>query len=322
MPAITNQLSLGEPHAAGALAVFPVFGPEPRLDYRAFTQALELGAFVKELDEGASVGNLLVENPTDLPLLVYEGEEVLGAQQNRTFDSSTLVAAGAKLRLPVSCVERGRWDGLRSGERMVPSPQAADPSLRRVKRESANLRAVAGAEVRADQMAVWNAVDDRLSAAHVASDSDAMSDLYTDVSDDLDELVAGVRHEHGQIGAVAQVGGRSVVLDLASSADVFAALLPRLARGYALEAHVMDPSRPDRDGAVRFASAAFHAPRSRQITPGMGECFGIVAPDIAGSGLKVDGELIQLSAFPRDAVTERAEQVHGRIARPAIRRPA
>ena len=322
MQAISEQVSIGAPQVGGALAVFPVFGPTPGLNYRAFTQAIELGAFVKELDEGASVGNLLVENPTDLPLLVYEGEEVLGAQQNRTFDSSTLVAAGARLKLAVSCVERGRWDGRRFAERMVPSPQAADPSLRRVKRESANLRAVVGDEVRADQMAVWDAVDDRLSAAHVASDSDAMSDLYAGVSDDLDQLVAGVRHEHGQIGAVAQVGGRSVVLDLASSADVFAALLPRLARGYALEARVMDLGRPDREAAVRFASAAFHAPRSRQITPGMGECFGIVAPDIAGSGLKVDGELIQLSAFPRDAATESAEQAHGRIARPAMRRPA
>jgi ARG/rhodanese/phosphatase superfamily protein len=33
---------------------------------------------------------LSVENPTDLPLLVYEGEEVLGAQQNRTFDATAL----------------------------------------------------------------------------------------------------------------------------------------------------------------------------------------------------------------------------------------
>jgi hypothetical protein len=322
MHTITQQLSIGDPQIAGALAVFPVFGAEPGLEYRAFTQALELGAFVKELDEGAAVRDLLVENPTDLPFLVYEGEEVLGAQQNRTFDSSTLVAAGARLNVPVSCVERGRWEGRRFSERMTPSPQAADPSLRRAKRESANLSAAAGFEARADQDQVWDVVDDRLAAARVTSQSAAMSDLYEDVSDDLDDIVAGVCHKHGQIGAVVQVGGRSVVLDLVSSPDVFAALLPRLARGYAMEARVLDAVQSDPDGALGFARSACHAPRSRQATAGMGEGFGVVAPEIAGSGLTVDGELIQLSAFPRDDATHRVQLAQGRIARPARRRPA
>ena len=71
----------------------------------------------------ASVRALVIENPTDLPLLVYEGEEVLGAQQNRTFDDSVLVASGEKLRVDVSCVEAGRWDGSRR-ERATPAVAA------------------------------------------------------------------------------------------------------------------------------------------------------------------------------------------------------
>src|SRR4051794_36254031 len=94
METLTKHFTLGEPQVAGPLAVFPVFGPEPRLHYRAFAQASELGAFVKELDGGASVRELVLHNPTDLPLLVYEGEELLGAQQNRTLDASVLIAAG------------------------------------------------------------------------------------------------------------------------------------------------------------------------------------------------------------------------------------
>src|SRR5688572_14423893 len=132
METITEPFTLGEPQVAGPLAVFPVFGPEPRLHYRAFAQATSLGAFVKELDEGASVRELVVENPTDLPALIYEGEEVLGAQQNRTFDASVLVASGARIRLPVSCLERGRWDSQRSQEHFTPAPQATTASLRRV----------------------------------------------------------------------------------------------------------------------------------------------------------------------------------------------
>ena len=61
------------------------------------------------------MNDLIVVNPTDNSVLLYEGEEVLGAQQNRTFDISVLVPAGSKLTVPVSCVERGRW-GYRSSQ--------------------------------------------------------------------------------------------------------------------------------------------------------------------------------------------------------------
>src|SRR2546427_144353 len=109
-------LRIGDPGVAGPLAVFPLFGPEPRLAYRSFAQAAPLGAAVTEMLGGASVNDLVVSNPTDLPVLLYEGEEVLGAQQNRTFDVSVLVPAGAKLTVPVSCVEHGRWEGTRHAE--------------------------------------------------------------------------------------------------------------------------------------------------------------------------------------------------------------
>jgi hypothetical protein len=137
MTTIAQDFILGEPQVAGPLAVFPILGPPSRLAFLALAQATEHGAFVKELDEGASVRELLVHNPTDQAVLVYEGEEVLGAQQNRTFDVSVLVPAGASLRLPVSCMERGRWEGRRFREHFTPSPQAADPALRRAKRRSA-----------------------------------------------------------------------------------------------------------------------------------------------------------------------------------------
>jgi len=39
-------LRVGDPDVAGPLAVFPLFGPEPRLAYRSFAQAAPLGATV------------------------------------------------------------------------------------------------------------------------------------------------------------------------------------------------------------------------------------------------------------------------------------
>src|SRR4051794_24633311 len=109
---------------SGALAIFPLLGPMPVLEYQSFAQGRAAGVTIKELGDGASVRDLVVHNPTDVPVLLFEGEEVLGAQQNRTFDVSVLVPARSTLTVPVSCVEAGRWDGLRHSESFAPAPQA------------------------------------------------------------------------------------------------------------------------------------------------------------------------------------------------------
>ncbi len=286
--------TLGEPQVAGPLAVFPVFGPHPRLRYRAFVQAAELGAFVKEVESGAVVSRLSVENPTDLPLLVYEGEEVLGAQQNRVFDVSALVPAGERVLVPVSCVEQGRWDHTRHGEALRPSPQAADPSLRRTKRATAN------AAGRVDQNEVWAEVSGRLAAHGVQSHSAAMSDLYDSRRAALDPLGRAIRHVDGQIGALACVSRRPVALDLVSRADVFAALLPPLAQGYALDALGAAEQGPDAEWVDEFLRSALEPPRRARRTAGLGRAVVLGTRSPIGAGLEHEGELIQLAAFPAD----------------------
>ncbi|MEJ7786393.1 MAG: DUF6569 family protein, partial [Solirubrobacteraceae bacterium] len=88
---LAEPLRLGDPDVHGPLVVFPLFGPGPRQEYLSFSQAQSAGATIKELEQGASVNDLVVLNPTDHAVLLYEGEQVLGAQQNRTFAVSVLV---------------------------------------------------------------------------------------------------------------------------------------------------------------------------------------------------------------------------------------
>jgi hypothetical protein len=315
MTTLTLSHSVGEPQVAGPLAVFPVLGPPARLDYRAFVQAIELGVAVKELESGAAVSRLVVDNPTDLPLLVYEGEEVLGAQQNRLFDSSVLVPAGERLGLDVSCVEQGRWDHRRHREAMQPSPQAADPSLRRRKRRAIEHHG------RADQGEVWSTVAGRLADHGVASASGAMSDLYDGCRGDLADLSRAVHHVEGQVGAVACVAGMPVAFDLVSRADVFAALLGPLAQGYALDALGAPEEVARTAPAAEFLHAALAAARRDRPSAGMGRAFGLDEPALVGAGLEHDDELVQLSAFPAEGAGRSVRQAASiRIARPSRRR--
>jgi len=92
------------------------------LAYVSFAQRRAAGAHIKELEHATSINDLHVLNPTDHNLLLHEGEEVLGAQQNRTFESRSSSARG------VSCwaseLRRGRALGERPARRVL-QPGAA-----------------------------------------------------------------------------------------------------------------------------------------------------------------------------------------------------
>ena len=312
MDPTATPLTLADPRLAGPLAVFPVFGPVPTLAYRAFADAAAHGAVVMELAAAASVNRLLVRNPTDLPLLLYEGEQVQGAQQDRALDASVLVGAGAEAQVPVSCVEQGRWDTTRRHESFKPAPYADDPSLRRLKRESSLHSAEQGLAGRPAQGAVWQEVGSRLRRFAVASESSRFGDLFEQRRGEIGAFADAVEPAAGQVGALACVGGAPVALDVVSRPEAFAALHDRLVRGYALEAlaaldghgpeGVAPPGWwPDADPAAArtFLARALTAARRPLPTPGMGEAHALVAPRLVGGALTCEGELIALSAFPR-----------------------
>ena len=64
---------------------------------------------IAEVDDEGSMLELRVANLGDLPLLLLDGEQLVGAKQNRILNMTVLAAAPSEVTIPVSCVERGRW---------------------------------------------------------------------------------------------------------------------------------------------------------------------------------------------------------------------
>lgn len=292
------QLQLGRPQIAGPLAVYPIFGGEATLWYRSLGQAVKHGAFISEVDDGGSVNEVLIGNASDQPVLLYEGELIKGARQNRTIDQPVLVPAGVELRIEVSCVEQGRWEHAKRADHFTPAPHAADPELRRTKRAAANHHGFAGHAPRPQQPAVWADVGARLAEHDVVSASAALSDVYDAKRPALEAITQLIRPEEGQVGTIVELSGRPVVLDLVSRSEVFADLLPRLADGYALQALHARETKPSRRAAQVYLEAVLASRRRWLSTPGMGDAFGLTGGRVDGCGLIAEGELVALSAFP------------------------
>jgi hypothetical protein len=314
---LREPVRVGDPDVHGPLAVFPLFAGPPRLEYVAFADACARGLTIKELEHGASVNDLTVLNPTDLNVLLYEGEEVLGAQQNRTFDVSVLVPAQAALRVPVSCVEHGRWDGARHGEAFSPAPQAAYPELRRMKNRAARARVTAGLEARADQGAVWAEVAERSARHTVGSPTDAMHDIYEHRRRDLAGFVAAIQLHPEQTGALVAIGGDITVLDHVSRTDAFATLHGPLVQGYALDAlDARDAAPPEADDARAFVDRLARTRVTEHDGIGLGRDARFAAGGVSGAALVAGDELVQLTAFAEEGPAA----PRTRIRRPSRRR--
>ncbi len=117
---IENLFQIGEPAEHRGIVVAPLFpGRDPVAAYLALDDALAGGLRIRETSDSGSVPELLVENPLSERVLLYDGEELVGAKQDRILNVSVLVEAKTTLTIPVSCVEQGRW------RHVSPSFQAA-----------------------------------------------------------------------------------------------------------------------------------------------------------------------------------------------------
>jgi hypothetical protein len=192
----------------------------------------------------------------------------------------------------------------------------AFPGLRAAKNRSVRAAMAAGAAPRARQADVWAAVAAKAERHGATSDTDALRDVFDARADALGPLEDAFSRRDGQLGAVVAIGGEPVLLDFVSRPEVFAALWPRLLRGYCLDAleHDAVGAAPDVAGFLQ-ATLAAHGRPSRAV--GLGTTQAFSTPAVGGTGLAFDGELVQLGAFAEHPEPARP----GAILRPSRRRP-
>jgi len=302
----------GEAVTHRGIVITPLFPRrDPVATYITLDAALPLGLRIAETSDAGSVPELVVHNPLDKNVLLYDGEELVGAKQNRILNVTVLVAAGAKLPIPVSCVEQGRWS-----RRSALFDSAGHVSHAHLRRRKAELLAAQPLARGLAQGEVWDEVRDKAMRMDVQSDTGASSDTFAAHRARLDELEAAFPLAPGQCGAVLSLGDQ-LCLDWVSRPEAFEQLWPKLRRGYLLDAlERLDGAPTEGTRIGTFLDAVAGAPVAEGPSAGLGLDVRLRGAGVIGSGLRVDGETVQLSAFSSESGGERA---FGRIARPSQR---
>lgn len=234
-----SRLRLDNPQKHKNLVIIPLFDEAPTVfDYLSLKKALEQGlATITEISEGGSVPDLKVTNKSDMPILLIDGEELIGAKQNRIVNTSILLAAKSETLIPVSCTESGRWgynsDSFRSSMSMMNASARASKS-ERVKMHRSSMNSYG-----AGQSEVWGDVAKLQSSLGTSSPSNAMSDSYEQKAIDVSEYLTAFPLLDHQKGMMAFVNGSPVFADFISKTDAYADVHSKLVKSVAIECLAM-----------------------------------------------------------------------------------
>ena len=314
---LPEPLVVGDPDLAGPLAVYPLFGLATTQRFVALSQA-DTKVAIGEV-ASASVRDLAVTNHGDVPVLLYEGQELIGGQQNRSVDVTVLVPANAEVSIPVSCVEAGRWDGRSHRARFKASKSSPSPQLRRSKSDRVRASLAANGAGYADQGEVWGLVDSISARLGTSSRTRALRESYEQRGRELRTLTDEIRLRDDQLGALVTIGNDFCVLDFVGRPEAFAALHGPLVQGYALDA-LASPRAPKAASSIedarRTLGAALGAKGEERPSVGVGTDVRFTHTRVAGSALLNADELVQLTAFPHQ---RRDDVPPPRIGRPSRR---
>ena len=286
---LLGKVHLGDPMLMGEISVVPLLGGGPGPEAQLLEDALEAGtAVVEEVGEAGVVEQVRASYTGSAVLLLVDGEEIVGAKQNRVLNASFLVPPGPPVIIPVSCVEQGRWRytsrGFSSSGRTI-SSRARSEKLRRVHHS-----VVTASSYDADQGAVWNDVEDILQRTHVSSSSMAYSDAAearsVSVEDRLERLTPGA----SQQGLAVVHGDKVLLVDIFGTTELYQRAWRKVARGILFEEFEPPLRQGDARVAVQEAlRAAAGIPLVRTQAPGVGETLhgegvGIVLGAVAHQG--------------------------------------
>src|SRR3982750_3879539 len=183
------------------------------IDYALLDDALASGAVeITEVSDAGVVPELKFLNRGSKPVLVVDGEELLGAKQNRVVNLTILVPAQSPLPFPVSCVGAGGWRARSRSFTSAPRAQYASGRARRMAHVSCSM-AMTG-DRRSNQADVWDHIAEKAERLQAASPTSAMEAIFTTYESSIDAFVDAIHAVDGQVGAIFAIDDRIVGLDV------------------------------------------------------------------------------------------------------------
>jgi hypothetical protein len=309
-----QSVRVGQPQQHQNMKVYPLLASNGhQRAYCTLDKAIADSTLaITEMSEGGNVPTLAVRNAGSLPVLLVSGETLVGAKQNRVLNTSLLVPANAEMPIPVSCVEKGRWSY--NSREFGSSNATAHFALRKMQNENttASLRewSTQPAEQRSDVTAaydakqgeVWQEISRKIKSHGAQSSTSALHDMYAQSQDQINGYMNAFNAPAEAHGFLVEINGQVVGADLFDHADTLQELWAKLVRGYVIDAYERRAQTPkSQEQPATFLAQASEAKEELFETVGLGNDIRLATPQVSGSGLFWEQNLIHISLFNSNA---------------------
>jgi hypothetical protein len=292
------------------------------LDYLLLEDGIAQGkVMVTELRAGGSVPELRLENNADLPVLLIDGEELVGAKQNRVLNLTILAPAKQITVIPVSCVEAGRWGmswaDLKTADYMMYSLGRGE----RLAQVTESMRS--NGTRKSDQQAVWRNIAAKAIRLKASSPTGAMAGIFESNASSLEEFTRAFTWQEGQCGVAFAIGGRVLGLEVFDHAEAMRRFFQKLVRSYALDALDADPSAHEPasiDAACALVTQIGAAQSFAEQALGLGNDVRFDGPEVSGAALWAQERYVHICSFAKNGRSSDASGFWTRMSRPSQRR--
>jgi hypothetical protein len=292
---LLGNMRAGTAMQQGLLSIIPLFPANEQIvkqtGFLPLADALQQGLLTITEQQQATVPELQATSTAETPIVMLSGEQVVGGLQNRVLNATILVAAKTVSHLPVTCVERGRWNPAyearetteATGAGSDQQSQTAQPlqrrsmelarmgraqafatedaayaGLRKQHMKSVSTTLAAGGGYQSDQGMVWGEVSARMAKTGSHSPTHAMRALYREPvrAEQLAQTVAALPRPDGALGFIVAIGNKIVGAEVFEDEALALAYWEKLARSYALDALDAEQSEKSSEATGTLDAAA------------------------------------------------------------------
>jgi len=282
------------------LGIIPLLTPLNKTpEYLTLKEALEKRVLaITEVSREGSVPELKVKNKAKKPVLLLDGEELVGAKQNRVLNTTILLKEKSETVIPVSCTEQGRWSY--KSKELSDSGTVLTPKLRLIKAQTVSDSLEDSREYRSDQGTVWEGIHDISEETGTHSRTGAMRDVYEAKRSDLDAYLKAFTCVPHQKGLLIFINGKIIGFDFVSLESAFKVLHPKLVKSYAMEALIEKkekPKKPKVKEAKSFIEEVAACEEKKYESVGKGWDYRFQGKDVVGSALVFQKKVIHMAFF-------------------------
>jgi hypothetical protein len=211
-------------------------------DFLTLDEGLKEGLVTITEQEHERVGSLLIENRSDRPLYLQEGERLIGGKQDRTIISSLVIPPkSGKTSVPTFCVEHSRWvegdKGRKFGFSVNPAlaPKGVRGAAKVERSQDRVWGCVAAQKVSANRKMLCPNTNSSVNEMLDAPQVQAISEEYATA---LEQALARPENRDA-VGMAIVFNGQIEEVNLYPTRGLFRKLFPRLIRAYAVQAALL-----------------------------------------------------------------------------------